>query len=488
MQHTYSKLMKVCLINLPLLGLRNDLYGNIPSFPIGVCYLAAFLRQTGYEVTLIDMYGLNPTKKTVYKGRFDIWGITIKECIEAIPKDCDIIGISAHSIAGYSITKGLISEIKKVFKKVPVIIGGGCATTLSEDFIKAGADYIILGEGEYSFSKLLLCLQGKCRINEVDGIVYRGGRHEKKEFIDNLDLLPYPAFDLLPLENYWNLGYAHGPVHGKYLTLISSRGCPFRCAFCASPFIWQRKWRARSAENVVAEIEFFSKTFEVTDFHFQDDAFTINRERVLRIAELIYDKKLGISWSLPAGVKVEMVDKELLSAMKKSGFKYMSVSPESGSNKVLGLMKKPFDHGHMLKIAKTASDLKIFMQACFVLGFPGERASDILKTALYIVRLAMKGIDEIACYIMTPLPGAECFSSCRNFVEYEDLNFSPKWRRDFKKLDIIRLSLYCMFFIVKLLFHPLKFIRSLINITKRRFDTKFEMTIYRAALNRLSFK
>ena len=320
--------------------------------------------------------------------------------------------------------------------------------------------------------------KGKVHLSKIDGIAYKGGVNKKTKFMRNLDELPFPAVDLLPLENYWKLGFAHGPVKGKYLFLITSRGCPFNCNFCAAPAIWQRKWRPRSAKNIVDEMQENIAKFGIEEFHIQDDNFTFNKKRVRKFCNELLKRKIEVSWKLVAGIKVETIDVDTLELMGKAGCEYISISPETGSKRVLKLMNKPFDYGHALKIVEAANRFGIVSQICFVLGYPGEKGEDRKLTQSYIGELARAGADELGLFIMTPLPGAA--AACEfGDLDYDRLNFSPNWRQDYGTLARARWTLYAYFTFFQFLRYPEKFIRSMKNIITGKFETKSEMALKR---------
>lgn len=477
-----NKKIKITLISLPLIGQKGDIFGNIPSIPVAVPYLASYLRENHLDVNIVDAFGLAPSKVKQFKQKYMIAGLDVKETAEKVPLDSDIIGISVHSGMGHMFCSELISELKKKNEDFIFIAGGAQPTTNYEEFIKFGADFVVLGEGEESFFKLVQSLQGQGKLEEIDGIAYGDKVNPKKNFIKDIDQLPFPAIDLLPLQNYWDLGYAHGPVKGKYTFLITSRGCPYGCKFCAAPFLWQRRWRARSAKNVVDEMETFYNKYCITDFHIQDDNFTVNKQRVVDICKEIINRKLKIRWQLPAGTKIETYNEEMLEWMAKSGCKYISFSPESGSKKVLKLMDKPFDFAHADKMVKKMNKLGIIKQACIVLGFPGELKEDRKETLKLLRHYTRLGVDEFVITIMAPLPGAEVYDKFKkgdNFENYEDLSFSPTWRKEYKQLHKFRMYMYLNFFILKMIFHPIKFIKQIPNILLKKFDTKIEMAVYR---------
>jgi radical SAM superfamily enzyme YgiQ (UPF0313 family) len=166
--------------------------------------------------------------------------------------------------------------------------------------------------------------------------------------------------------------------------------------------------------------------------------------------------------------------------MAKAGCRYISISPESGSPNVLKLMNKPFNLSHAERLAAYMNRAGIRLQACFVIGFPEESEKDLQMTRDLVYRLTKSGIDEIALFISTPVPGSAIYESYNGYDSLSELNFSPVWRKDYIRLSRFRLNLYRRFLFWKLIYHPLKLFRQIFNFLLRRFETKMEMTPYRA--------
>ena len=156
--------------------------------------------------------------------------------------------------------------------------------------------------------------------------------------------------------------------------MLSSRGCPYPCNFCVIPQTNERKWRSRSPDNVVKEIEYFRENLDIDEFHFEDLNPTVNDNRTKELCNLIIKKNLKITWKIVAGTKVESIkDFETVKLLKESGCNYISISPESGSKDLMKEINKPFNYEHAIKIIKEMKKNKIFSQACFVIGYPGEK-------------------------------------------------------------------------------------------------------------------
>jgi radical SAM superfamily enzyme YgiQ (UPF0313 family) len=246
-----------------------------------------------------------------------------------------------------------------------------------------------------------------------------------------------------------------------------------------------QKWRSRSAKNVVDEIEYFGKTLGVYEFHLEDLDPTISDDRVREICREIIKRKLKVIWKIAAGTKVEtMRDEVTIDLMAKAGCRYISISPETGSPRLLKLMRKPFNLNHAVRLVRRMNKVGIRSQACFVLGYPGENEEDLGMTWRLVKELTRVGVDEIALFIVTPVPGSSIHDQFSGYQTLSELNFSPAWRADYSKLNKFRVRLYMNFLLWKLRYHPLKLIQQPVNLLLRRFQTKMEMVPYRALVLR----
>tara|TARA_B110000259_G_C13902544_1_gene357491 strand:- start:226 stop:855 length:630 start_codon:yes stop_codon:yes gene_type:complete len=191
-------------------------------------------------------------------------------------------------------------------------------------------------------------------------------------------------------------------------------------------------------------------------------------------------EKLDIKWKIVAGTKVESIkDEETIELLSKSGCNYISISPESGSKEIMKSIAKPFNYEHALKSVKKMNKEKIFTQACFIIGYPGETDSDLNKTKRMVFDLTKRGIDEIAVFIITPIPGSNIYEEFDGFNSLANLTFTPTWRKDYKKLTKERFIIYSIFLCTKFLFHPLKVFKQVFNFFIKKFDTKMEMVPYK---------
>ena len=267
--------------------------------------------------------------------------------------------------------------------------------------------------------------------------------------------------------------------------MYTSRGCPFSCAFCTIPALNARLWRGRTGQNVVDEMEYWHSKWGIREFHFEDVNPAMVSSRMADISHEIIKRKLPVIWKITSGTKVEAIKPEVIPLMAKAGCRYISISPESGSPRMLQLMNKPFAHDLALGQIKRMHASGITTQACFVLGFPGEIKDDLRQTAKYIRKLAQVGLDEVALFIMTPIPGSSQWGKISGFHFLSQLTFSPSWRRDFKPLHFFRLMLFAKFTFYRLLYNPASLVKSFVGLVTGSFHTKTEMTIHRLLRVRL---
>lgn len=480
--------------------------------PVGLASVAASLRRDGASPHVIDAFAHKPFQ-TRREGGFLVLGLTSAEILESIPRDASVVFVYAINLTNHLATERIIRAIKQARPSLPVVVlentQAVTAYALREvapQLYDAGADYVLTGEGEERAVLLARALEGGStgRLNTMDGLGSRSFYNPPAADIADLDALPFPAWDLFPLQNYWRLRFAHGPLSSsRYLPLLTSRGCPYPCTFCVVPATNAHRWRPRSAGNVVDEMEQSIRNYGVREFHVEDLDPTISDPRIRELCREILRRRLVVVWKIAAGTKAETIrNEETIDLMAAAGCRYISISPETGSPALLKRMHKPFNLPHAVRLVQRMSQVGIRSQACFILGYPGETADDLRMTRNLAHDLTRQGIDEIALFIITPVPGsaiAKDFPTPRPVVPGDsqvtesatpggigaqpalcELNFSPTWRSDYRSLNRFRLRLYGSFLLWKLRYHPWRILRQPWNFLRRRFETKMEMTPYRA--------
>lgn len=468
---------KIVLINPSLAIQKNDIFTTgIVYMPVVLAYAASLLSSNKKSFQIIDAFaeGITTIKR---EGAKYIQGLAYNEILERIPRETELVVIYASILISHNTIINTINSIKSHNPKLTVAImensqavSAYSLEAVSKELLQKGADFLLTYDSDAALLQLINALENNSALPKII-----------KGEIDNLDDLAFPDWEKFPLEKYWKLGYSHGPVEtGRYLPLLTSRGCPYRCKFCVAPTTNYSKWRKRTALNVVSEMRHFSERLKVHEFHVEDLNPTVDENRILEICDLIIKMKLNVVWKLVSGTKAETIkNKATLQLMKSSGCNYISISPESGSNDLMKTVGKSFNITHGLELVSNMNKLHINSQACFILGFPGENKTDLTKTRELILKMVKAGVDEIAIFLMTPVPGSSIFSEYHGFNSLSDLTFSPSWRSDFNKLCKYRMKLYYYFLVTKIKYHPVKIIKQIFNTCSKKFKTKMEMTIYR---------
>jgi len=489
--------MKVTLVSPHLVFSERDLFTTgIVYMPIALAYLSALLERDSIQHEVIDLFGEQPNQFSK-KNYLIFRGIEIEKFRNRIQNaDQDsVYVVYALNIAAHDSVELICQTIKTAHPKAKIVLmeNSQAVTAYSLKEIQPeihamGVDYISTGDIEISCLQLVKNLLNKEPIKAIDGVGFVDPETSSATFIPQkvknpaMDSLPFPAWHRFPLENYWKLKYSHGPMETKkYLPLLTSRGCPYQCRFCVIPGTNDLKWRARSAQNIVDEMDYFHEKFGVTEFHIEDVDPTVNDNRTKEFCQKLIAKKSPYIWKICSGTKVEtMKSEETIELMAKAGCNYISVSPETGSQRVLKMINKPFNLEHCEKLIAKMNQVGIYSQACFVLGFPGEEPEDLELTKQMILRLTKNGLSEIAQFIITPIPGSTLYGKIKGHKTFSELNFSPVWREDYQYLNKFRIKMYRLFLIYKFIFNFKSFILQPFRFLGRNFKTKMEMTPYRA--------
>ncbi len=355
-----------------------------PFTPLGLGYLAAVLEKNGYEVDVIDCQAS---------------GIRFEEAkAELSKRKPDVVGLTSTTLT-YKSALRIIQIAKEVCPNCLALIGGVHVTFWDENALKEcpQLDVVVRKEGENTFLELVQKLEADESFDDVVGITYRKGeeivRTPDRPYIEDLDSLPFPAHHLWPLDRLKKYGDVMFP-------LMTSRGCVFWCEFCSAVRMFGRKFRMRSAKNVVDEIEHIHKTYGANTFTFYDDAFTVDQSRVEEICREIHARNLKITWD--CGTRVDMVTKELLQKMKDAGCIAVWFGVEAGSQQVIDAMGKGFTANRTKKAFKMAKDVGLMTIASVVFGFPGETRESAMATVKLVEEIDP---DDIGYYIATPYPG-----------------------------------------------------------------------------------
>jgi anaerobic magnesium-protoporphyrin IX monomethyl ester cyclase len=365
--------MKTLLINP-----KSKALDALPIPPLGILYIAAYARENGFrDIRVIDDN----------RERLPI------DILEGVIKWADVLGLTGTTSQFLNAVK--LAQIAREHN-VLTVYGGPHASALPQESARH-FDVVVRGEGEETFLEIL---KGKA-LSEIRGIAYSNSYTTERPFIPNLDDLPYPARDLIPICDY--------PVRelkrfdGAYTHMISGRGCSGKCIFCSSPMMW-RYPRLMSAERVFGEMVEVYEKYGFRNIHFQDDTFTLSKKRTLKLCDLIIDS--GIDFKFSCQTRPDMVDYPLLKRMAEAGCVQIEFGVESGDSEILRTARKGYTKEKIGKAFESASKAGISTYGFFIVGLPGESIWSWLKSIWFALRLKL---DSSVWTVLLPYPGTEVY-------------------------------------------------------------------------------
>jgi anaerobic magnesium-protoporphyrin IX monomethyl ester cyclase len=496
----------VALVNPPQVFSRLQVAAGITP-PLGVAYLAGWLERACIDVSVVDALGADPSRVTPFRGDALLRGLDLDATVAAIPPDVDLVGISNLFTFAWPVVVELSRRIQARRPDLPIVVGGHHPSALPQECLgEAAIDYVVIGEGELPLEGLCRALAGEQDFGEVEGLALRrdGGvvvQPASRRTLPDVATLPRPARHLLPMQAYCTAQEAHGPVSGPWTTILSSRGCPYGCTFCASR---KTRWRPRPAADVVDEMEECVARWGVREFHFEDDNMTIDRGRILAIAEEVRRRGLAIRWQTPNGIRASVTDGATLRAMRDSGCCHITLAPESGSPRVLKeIIRKgaDFDLEQLFEVAVDARELGMRVAAYFVIGLPGETRDEVEQSIAYARRLARAGVDEVGFSLFTPLPGTPLWDVVArrgepidylDLLSIDDLGSAVSFSDELSAAELNRLRRkgYLTFLASRARHHPRALARMLVNVARGRQETKTDrvlISLLRRTLDRSRF-
>lgn len=361
--------------------------------PLGILYLSAMIRRRfgdQFDIQIIDTGRMN-----------------IKEAAAALRRYApDYVGISAMSCEA-DLMRECAALAKENNARVKVLAGGPHASIAGERLLDdPNIDFVVSGEGEQTIVELLEAVEGAAGLDEVHGISFRDGggckTTQSRAPIEDLDSLPFPAWDLIDFKGYGAYPNWNGILKEDYYAAMStSRGCPYGCNFCHN--IFGKRVRLRSPENVFEEMKWLHKQHGIKEIHFVDDVFNINVERASRICELIIGGGIPFALAFPNGLRADIMTKELILLLKKAGTYKIHYGFETVSPRLQKQIGKNLDIPKALEMIEATSRAGITTGAYFIIGFPGETREEIMQT---IDAASASALDTAYFFKATAYPGS----------------------------------------------------------------------------------
>ncbi len=382
--------------------------------PLGLAYLAAIAEEKKCQVKVLDS-----------EARGYSYQDLRKYIAEFMP---DLIGMQTYCTnINQSIKVAKIA--KEINKNCLILLGGAQVTLFPKEYLKEECiDFAIIGEGEMIFANLINKLKSpnlSMDFSEIKGLIWKKNNtiieNKRQELIKDLDSIPIPARHYFPVEAYHSSAQLRGE---KTLNIMTSRGCPFRCAYCSGHINFGKSFRYFSAERVIKEIRTMINDFKIDGIQFYDETFTVNRKRVIELCQALRTNGLTLPWS--CFTRVNLVDKELLDEMKKAGCYQIFFGIESGNQRLLDLIKKDItldQARNAIKLCKTAG---IQSFCSFMLNLPSETIEESQQTVNFAIDLDP---DFVQFPITTPFPGTELYDIAKKYGHFltEDWSKFMSW-------------------------------------------------------------
>jgi anaerobic magnesium-protoporphyrin IX monomethyl ester cyclase len=416
LEYEVFEMIKVLLINPPLTHFTGSIDFDV-HLPIGLMYVAASVRDICH-VEIFDCLAFDFQFREADKIVYGAPAQEIRKVIEE--KKPDIVGITVHATAQFRNSELVAKIAKEVNPEIVTVFGGPDPSVRFQHILENQfCDYCIVGDGEETFFELITKLTDKSSVNGVKGLAYKKNgvvQYEPRIFSENLDTLPFPAYDLVDMKGYFKnkkFYRIRSKICEKSTTVITSRGCPNRCVFCSVRLHMGQKYRTHSPEYVIKLLRFCKETYGISNFHFEDDNLTLDKQRFERILDLIIEENLQIQWDTPNGVRIDSLNYPILKKAKQSGCIQLAFAIESGNQRVLdNIIHKGLNLEKAIEVIKFCKELKIQANAFYVIGFPGETINDIRDTINFAIKLYETYDISPILMVATPLYGTELYEIC----------------------------------------------------------------------------
>ncbi len=390
------------------------------SPPLGIMSLGAYLRATfNAEVRIMDQLLDNSFNQQL-----------VKKIVDFNP---DVVGLSAMVPTAHNLPD-LTRMIHAALPQSLVLLGGGYVSSFAQEALReTTAHAAVPGEGERPFEEILRSrFDGDGDLASIPGIFWRDRHGDivsnpgERLYIEDLDALPFPAYDLIDLPAYWKYPSFSSIIKKRYASLFSSRGCPYNCVYCHR--IFGQKFRFHSAGRIIEEIEYLQKFYNVNDIEFLDDIFNLNHTRIFEFCDLLKKKGMRLKLSFPNGVRTDILTEHELRALRDAGLYFCSFALESGSPRIQKLIGRNLDIEKFLENVELAVSRGIFCNGYSMLGFPTETEAEMKQTIDVVCR---SRLHTASFFTVTPFPNTEVYRHVMRAtpeklsdIRYDDMEYA----------------------------------------------------------------
>lgn len=382
--------------------------------PLGILYIASFLRKAGLNVSVLNFSAFDKVRKRHHYMTYGADPLNIKNMLRKFTPD--LIGVSCPTGANEFDLFETCKIIKSIHQNTPIVVGGVHPSMMPQRILSQRAiDYVILGEGEYRLKKLIDVLNNKSSFSQFDGIAYRqSGKiivNQSTHVIEDIDSLPFPARDLVDMKiySYINKKYQSHPPYFHGL-VEATRGCFNSCYYCAVSKFEGKKIRYRSVQNIISEISLLKKYYGVEDISFVQNNIALNKRYLKDLCSEL--TKIQIRPAIIAGIWPNILDRDIIKAMANAGFTSIILALSSASKRVLReIMHRPVNIDRIPELVKECRKQGLLVKASFVLGMIGETKRELLESLNYPIKLKL---DAAEYNVAFPLPGTNLYDLAKN--------------------------------------------------------------------------
>ena len=501
---------EIVLVRPPMVLSKHSLSTSATP-PLALAYLAGMLRANGHQAQLIDALGEDIERMTPMEGTAGIaQGLPIDETVSSIDADARIIGYSAMFSCAWTYDNQILGRIRQRFPDALIVAGGEHITACAEYVLRdsRAIDLCVRGEGEETFLAIVEAALGDEDPRGLDGVTCLVGEtlrvNPPRARIRDVDAIPEPYWDDLPLETYMGGGFGHGVNIGRSMPLLATRGCPFQCTFCSSPFMWTTRWEARSPQLVFDEMVKYIDKYDAENFDLYDLTAIVKKSWTVEFCDIILESGRKFTWQLPSGTRSEAIDEEVVDKLWRSGCRNMNYAPESGSPAVLARIKKKVQLPRLLDSLRAAVGRGLNLKINMIFAFPKETLGEMWQSYLFGIKCAWLGAQDSTFIPFVPYPGSELYAELladskiepmsdayfNSLIPFSDLEHARSFNPHLSDKQLIwaRYLYLTLFYGTMFIRWPNRPIRILMNLVTGKQTSRGEEIIRNILLRRKQFK